>query len=68
MIGGREQAKHIDIRKHFANEAIQNGLFTLVKISTSSQLADIMTKGLQGPQWEMCIAGLLRERLQPSET
>ena len=68
VIGGREQAKHIDIRKHFANEAIQSGHFTLVKISTSSQLADIMTKGLQGPQWEMCIVGLLRERLQTTET
>jgi hypothetical protein len=25
IIGGRERAKHIDIRKHFAHEAIQNG-------------------------------------------
>ena len=25
IIGGRERAKHIDIRKHFAHEAVQNG-------------------------------------------
>ncbi len=25
VIGGRERAKHIDIRKHFAHEVIQNG-------------------------------------------
>ena len=25
IIGSRERAKHIDIRKHFAHEAIRNG-------------------------------------------
>ena len=39
IIGGRERAKHIDIRKHFAHEAIQNGHMTMVKVPTTSQLA-----------------------------
>ena len=30
VIGGRERAKHIDIRKHFAHEVIQNGQMRLV--------------------------------------
>ncbi len=30
VIGGRERAKHNDIRKHFAHEAIQNGHLRLV--------------------------------------
>jgi hypothetical protein len=38
IIGGRERAKHIDIRKHFANEVIQDGEMRLVRVPTSSQL------------------------------
>ncbi len=41
LSGGRERAKHIDIRKHFAHEAVQNGHLRLVRVSTSKQLADI---------------------------
>ena len=44
VIGGRERAKHIDIRKHFAHEVIQNGQMRLVKVPTSAQMNDIMTK------------------------
>ncbi len=36
VIGGRERAKHIDIRKHFAHEVIQNGHMKLVRVSTMS--------------------------------
>jgi hypothetical protein len=66
VIGGRERAKHIDIRKHFAHETIRNGYITLKKVATTAQLADIMTKGVTQPQWEMCIKGLLGQPLQPS--
>jgi hypothetical protein len=59
VIGGRERAKHIDIRKHFAHEVIQNREMRLVKIPTSAQLADILTKGLHLPQVLMCVDGLL---------
>ena len=47
VIGGRERAKHIDIRKHFAHEAVQNGHMRLYKIPTEYQLADLLTKSLQ---------------------
>ena len=47
VIGGRERAKHIDIRKHFAHEVIQNGEMRLIKVATKYQLADILTKVLQ---------------------
>ncbi len=46
VIGGRERAKHIDIRKHFAHEVIQNGKMLLVRVPTASQLADVFTKAL----------------------
>ncbi len=59
VIGGRERAKHIDIRKHFAHEAIQNGHLRLGRVNTSEQLADIFTKGLHHQQWENCVSSIL---------
>ena len=44
VICGRERAEHIDIRKHFAHETTQNHQMRLIKVETSSQLADIFTK------------------------
>ena len=63
---GRERAKHIDIRKHFAHEVIQNGEMLLVRVPTASQLADIFTKGLHYPQWQACVEGILGKTFKPS--
>jgi hypothetical protein len=60
VIGGRERAHHIDIRKHFAHEVIRNGDMKLIKVSTTSQLADILTTGLHLPQFLACVNGILR--------
>jgi hypothetical protein len=59
VMGGRERAKHIDIRKHFAHEAVQNGHMRLYKIPTEFQLADLLTKGLQLAQFEKGLYSLL---------
>jgi hypothetical protein len=59
VIGRRERAKHIDIRKHFAHEVIRNGEMKPIKVSTTSQLADILTKGLHLPQFLACVNGVL---------
>ena len=59
VIGGRERARHIDIRKHFAHEVIQNGAMLLIKVPTLAQLADILTNGLHLPQVQMCVEGIL---------
>ena len=64
IIGGRERAKHIDIRKHFAHEVIQNGEMRLVRVPTSSQLADTLTKGLHHPQWKACGEGILSKKVK----
>ncbi len=64
IIGGRERAKHIDIRKHFAHEVIQNGEMRLVRVPTSSQLADILTKGLHYPQCKACVEGILSKTVK----
>ena len=59
VIGGRERAKHIDVRKHFAHEVIQNGKMRLVRVPTASQLADVFTTALHYPQWKACVEGIL---------
>ena len=64
VIGGRERAKHIDIRKHFAHKVIQRQEMRLVKVDTTGtrQLADIFTKPLPYPQFLECLRGILRIR------
>ena len=59
VIGGRERAKHIDLRKHFAHEAIQQGHLRLIRVDTADQLADVFTKSLQPRQHAACISGIL---------
>ena len=59
IVGGRERAKHIDIRKHFAHEVIQNSHMRLIRVPTAEQLADIFTKALPFPQFEKCLMGLM---------
>ena len=63
VIGLIERAKHIDIRKHFAHEVIQNGKMKLVRVPTASQLADILTKPLHFPQWQAVLAGILNKKV-----
>ena len=58
-MGGRERAKHIDIRQHFAHKPVQNGHIRLIKIPTEFQLADLLTKGLHRRQFESCRYSLL---------
>ena len=63
VTGGRERAKHIDIRKHFAHEVVQNGQMLLVHVATESQIADVLTKPLHFPQWRACVEGILGKSL-----
>jgi hypothetical protein len=61
VIGGRERAKHIDLRKHFAHETIQNRMMSLINIDTSKHLADIFTTPLAYAQFIGCVSGILGE-------
>jgi hypothetical protein len=63
VILGRERAKHIDIWKHFAHEVIQSGHMKLVCVSTTSQVADILTKPLHYQQYLACVAGILGSKV-----
>jgi hypothetical protein len=44
VIGGRERAKRIDIRKHFAHEAVSPQRPPPVRADTSNQLAHVFAK------------------------
>ncbi len=58
VIGEIERTKHIDIRKHFAHEVIQNGEKLQDRVPTALQMAEILTKGLHIPHVLACIDGL----------
>ncbi len=58
VMGGRELANRIDIRKYFAREVIRNREMKLSKVLTTSQLAEIITKGLHMPQFLACVNGI----------
>ena len=62
--GGRERAKPIDIRKHFAHEVIQNRQMRLIKVDTSQQIADMLTKALVGRDSRQQIADMLTSKGQ----
>ncbi len=44
---------------HTMSFGFQNGKMRLVRVATALQLADILTKGLQCPQWKACVKGIL---------
>ncbi len=67
VVGGRERAKHIDIRKHFAHEVIQNGNMKLIRVSTTSRLADILINPLHFPQYLACVAGILGQKVTTTQ-
>ncbi|MCO5591755.1 hypothetical protein L7F22_045747 [Adiantum nelumboides] len=46
---------HIDVRYHFIQEVLENGLITLVKVHTSQNPADAFTKCLLKAQHQLCI-------------
>jgi hypothetical protein len=51
VIGCLEHGKRIHIRKQFAHEITQHGQMKLVRVSTTFQLADLLTKPLHFPQY-----------------
>lgn len=44
-----DQTKHVAVDRHFIKDKLDSGLLCTPYISTSGQLADILTKGLRNP-------------------
>ncbi|UYV85024.1 hypothetical protein LAZ67_X004326 [Cordylochernes scorpioides] len=48
-----KRIKHIEVRHYFVREKYQEGIFNVEHISGKDQVADIMTKGLPKPRFQM---------------
>jgi len=46
----KKRTRHIQIRFHWIREQLEKDVFQLIPIRTFDQLADLFTKGLNGPQ------------------
>lgn len=44
------RSKHIDLRYHFIRDAVKQKLVKVEHLGTEDMLADLLTKGLSGPQ------------------
>ena len=52
------RTKHVDIRHHYVREVFERGELNVEYISTNEMIADILTKGLFGPNHRKCLKGL----------
>jgi hypothetical protein len=57
-----KRTKHIQVKYHYIRDQIKDGEFCLVYIKTIDQLADVFTKGLNGPRLRTILTklGLMR--------
>ncbi|XP_068483246.1 uncharacterized mitochondrial protein AtMg00810-like [Phaseolus vulgaris] len=58
-----DRTKHIEVDRHFIKEKLDNGLICTPYVSTQSQLADILTKGLNCGNFERIISKLGMENI-----
>jgi len=49
-----QHTKHIDVRYHFAREAIMNGIVILKYLQTEHMIADVLTKALPREKQMFC--------------
>ena len=52
------QSKHIDVKYHFVREKVSEGVIELRYCDTTNMLADMFTKGLNGPQFKKLKKGI----------
>ena len=48
-VGGSDRAKHIDLRRHFVHDAVQDKVLSLKAVKTEDNIADLLTKPLAEP-------------------
>ena len=47
-----QRVKHIDLKYHFLRELVKEGKLKLAYVQTNNQLADILTKPVQGSKFQ----------------
>ncbi|KAA0063920.1 reverse transcriptase [Cucumis melo var. makuwa] len=50
--------KHVEIDRHFIKERLDNGSICIPYIPSSQQVADVLTKGLLRPHFDLCVSKL----------
>ena len=53
------RTKHYDIKIKFISEGIDNGEYTLAKVSTSANLADIFTKAVRAGRFKELVRAIM---------
>eukprot|EP00961_Rhodomonas_salina_P246959 3336631-Rhodomonas_salina.3 len=49
----RKFTRHINVRRYYVRDLVQDGVMVLVKCSGTCNVADTLTKSLPGPAWEL---------------
>ena len=50
-----ERSKHIDVRRHFIRDEIQQGSIDVVKVPTEENASDMLTKALPVSKFKHCL-------------
>ena len=50
-----ERTKHIDVRYHFLREIVTEGVIQILKIATTENPADMMTKPVAVYKFKLCL-------------
>lgn len=53
-----DRTKHVEIDKHFIKEKLEDRAICMPYVLTAQQIADILTKGLIRPNFEMLVSKL----------
>ena len=47
-----QRTKHIDVKYHFIRNVQEEGVINVSYVNTENEIADIMTKALNGPRFQ----------------
>jgi hypothetical protein len=50
-------SKHIEVRYHYIREQVADGTIDVVYVDTNNQLADVLTKAVDGETFSKCLSG-----------
>ncbi|KAL0552943.1 hypothetical protein IC582_012078 [Cucumis melo] len=53
-----DKTKHVEIDRHFTKERLDSGSICIPYIPSSQQIADVLTKGLLRPHFDLCVSKL----------
>ncbi|KAA0052292.1 hypothetical protein E6C27_scaffold207G001230 [Cucumis melo var. makuwa] len=53
-----DRTKHVEIDRHFIKERLDSGSICIPYIPSSQQVADVLTKGLLRPHFDVCVSKL----------